>query len=210
MRKKTLTTLFTLALTLLTGFCAETDKIDHELSIGAARHDLCLKPYTDFLQGPNLFLRPVFPDDYRSFISIYTDPVTMRYFGRGITISVPEIKERILNRAIANRINDASYHWSLITHDGIAGIISVWYPDTEEPLDELAYCLAPRFSGRGLTTDGSRLVIDFISKPFVATVHPDNIASVKVLEKLGFKKDPTRLGVPKYGSVRDYYVRTTH
>lgn len=50
------------------------------------------------------------------------------------------------------------------------------------------------------------MVIEYVGGSFMATAHPENIGSRKVLEKLGFKMDPTRQRVPKFDSVRDYFL----
>ncbi len=66
--------------------------------------------------------------------------------------------------------------------------------------------MSPSFSGRGFTTKASQMVIEYVGGSFMATAHPENIGSRKVLEKLGFKMDPTRQRVPKFDSVRDYFL----
>lgn len=73
-------------------------------------------------------------------------------------------------------------------------------------MPDLSYCIAPSFGSKGLTTKASRLVLDYIPGNFVATAHPKNIGSKRVLEKLGFKPDLSRQNVKKFGSVRDYYL----
>jgi RimJ/RimL family protein N-acetyltransferase len=77
--------------------------------------------------------------------------------------------------------------------------------------------MLPAYQGRKYTTHAGKLVLSFADsnwpddKPFYieATVHPQNAASASVLTKLGFTPDSERLSIPKYGSVRDYYVLTS-
>lgn len=173
--------------------------------------DLKLRPYTNFLQGENLFMRPLFPGDHVSLRPIYTDPEQMKYFGEGKTLSLIDIENRIIRQTQTNNmISPPYYTLAIITQGGVAGQFFVVFPNLEsDPKDdksEIGYCLSPSFGGRGLTTEAGHLVLDSFCGPFFATVHPNNVASTRVLEKLGFKADLTCQNVPKFGSIRNYYV----
>jgi RimJ/RimL family protein N-acetyltransferase len=127
------------------------------------------------------------------------------------------------------------HDWALITKrtnsglNEIVGKITVIYPkkNAEEQRTELSYCINPNYAGRGLATEGSKLVLESLKeelvataekvpdlesrkREFVATVHPKNIPSQKVLEKLGFEKDPKRQAGDKPGATverpRNYYL----
>lgn len=65
--------------------------------------------------------------------------------------------------------------------------------------DMRSYGICPKFTGRGMATSAVKLVLCFLGGHFVATAHPNNLASHRVLEKLGFKLDSNRVNVPKYG-----------
>jgi len=62
----------------------------------------------------------------------------------------------------------------------------------EEQIHELGLHLRPKYWGRGLAPEAARAVIDFAfetvgAKGLSAGHHPENGASKKVLEKLGFR-----------------------
>ncbi len=170
--------------------------------------DRSLKPYMNTLVGERLFLRPVFPQDYVSFLPIFTDPVTMKYVGSG----VPSSPERVQNVTAIwafnnNQAHPASFNWAIIIHEGVVGRLAFFTNnEKEEPIDEIAYGLNPAFHGRGIGTDAVRLAVKFKEGPILATVHPSNIPSREILKKLGFQADLSRMNVPKYGSFRDYYL----
>jgi len=116
-----------------------------------------------------------------------------------------------------DKIKPIYFSWAIITHQGIAGRVFITntteeYSENEKDKKkiekELGYFICPAFAGRGLATDASRLAMDSLEGPFMATVHPKNIGSCIVLKKLGYRADPTRMGgyIPKYDSVRDYYI----
>lgn len=200
----------------------------HKL-LSTLQNELRLRLYVDCIIGPDVFLRPLFPNDHPHFRPIFTDPKVMEYFGNGQVLTPFENEARTKRLAGSNQKYYAqskvfsilksgeepkkieTYHWAMITHSkivgfGIAGMISIVIPNMIEPKMELAYCIAPAFGGRGLTTQGSRLVLEAIPVNFVATVDPKNVASRKILEKLGFIPDDSRQGVKKYGTIRDYYL----
>lgn len=213
---------------ILSAVAADQEPLKDVSPLMDLKREVRLKPYVDYLCGDDVFLRPLFPTDHPYFRPIFTDSHVMTYFGNGQTLTPVEIEERIKVRAENNRKyygenktfsllppheksnKMEAYHWALITHskvkgEGIAGILSIVIPGAEAMV-ELAYCIAPLFGGKGLTTKAAQLVLDAIPGNFVATVHPDNIGSKRVLEKLGFSSDPLRQGVKKYTTIRDYYL----
>lgn len=167
--------------------------------------DLCLQPYTDYMAGENLFLRPVFPDDHLSFRAVFMNPDAMSMLGDGKVKTEKECIEFCIRDITHNDL--ALYNsriFTMITSDGVAGRIAIYKRDND--LLELAYFIRPDQGGRGYTTEGSKLVMNYYGGNFEATAHPQNIPSIRVLQKLGFHPDPTRQNVPKYGSVRNYWI----
>jgi len=63
-------------------------------------------------------------------------------------------------------------------------------------LQEIGYAIIPSERGKGYCTEATQLMVDylFLSKGIAriqATTHPKNVASQKVLEKVGFKREGT-------------------
>ena len=77
---------------------------------------------------------------------------------------------------------------------------------------EIGYSLMPTERGKGYCTEATRLMVDylFLSKDTMriqAQTDPRNIASHKVLEKAGFKKEGTlRKSFFMRGELRDCYI----
>jgi RimJ/RimL family protein N-acetyltransferase len=149
-----------------------------------------------------IFVMPVFPD--HKFSNLYNDRETMRYVGTGRTFSEFEVEKMIDNQARTNGLY--RYSWTIITHLGIVGRFFLVKPTIEESRFEIIYRLIPKFTKRGFATMTCKLILEHWNGSFVATVHPQNIASICVLLKLGFQLDPDRIGVIKYDSIRDYYL----
>jgi len=180
--------------------------------------DRGLKPYFNTLCGSQCFLRPVFPEDYTAFLPVFMNEDQMKHLGSGKPITMEKAKEYTESGVRENdKIKPIYFSWAIITHQGIAGRVFITntteeYSENEKDKKkiekELGYFICPAFAGRGLATDASRLAMDSLEGPFMATVHPKNIGSCIVLKKLGYRADPTRMGgyIPKYDSVRDYYI----
>jgi RimJ/RimL family protein N-acetyltransferase len=75
----------------------------------------------------------------------------------------------------------------------------IWHFNMLAPyakMQEIGYALVPSERGRGYCTEATQLMVDylFLSKDIAriqASTHTKNVASQKVLEKVGFKKEGT-------------------
>ncbi|WP_179958267.1 GNAT family N-acetyltransferase [Chitinimonas arctica] len=231
--------------------------------------DRNLKPYTNSLVTANLFLRPIFPSDYRGLLPIFTNPEAVKYFMSGRVMTVEELQQKTSHRAMVSadvhrpgrRVTDL-HSWAMITHDGMVGYCMVEARLLDDPallesvkgifnnraaldlldkpenaalkknaakirkkngaapkevpgveLDwpmqlqlryadymELSYAISPASSGRGLTTEACKAVINHVGGKYYATVHPLNIPSQRVLEKSGLDKVQDNIVVDRYVS----------
>lgn len=150
--------------------------------------------YTD-LVTPRLLLRGISLDDVHAMFALRSDPVAMRYVPRPLATSLDDAAnhiENILDEQRANR----SVQWA-ITLKGdpkMVGIIGFWRIQKEHDRGELGYMLLPVFWGAGIITEAIRAVVDhaFANLNFhsiEAVVDPNNPASMKVLEKNGFRRE---------------------
>lgn len=191
--------------------------------------DLRLNVYPGVLYGKKIWLRPTFPNDHLSLQDCFMDPDNMKYFQSGKVWSKEKIEATLKTCAFLNLVRPKVSSWSIISHDGMAGCF--WAApqkqiktlstlgnndldtkkDKEKDEIEIGYNLRPTFSGKGITTEAGEVVLNsmlpyFKGKVF-ATAHPNNIASQRVLQKIGLEPDPCNQNVamPEYDSVRNYY-----
>lgn len=187
--------------------------------------DLRLSPYTDFLVGNKVWMRPMFPNDHLTLEDCFTDPIHIQYFGTGAVWSKMQIKEVFYSSAHKNLILNHTAVWSIISDRGLTGCFWLTKKKNEGQLEsketkehkeceetaEIGYCSRPALSGRGYTTEAGHLVINSFPTEFngliFATVHPKNKGSQKVLEKLGLKPDPEKqnMFIEKYKASRNFY-----
>ena len=162
------------------------------------------------LETPRLLLRRFTSRDLDDFALMNADPDVMRYIGDG----KPQTRAQT-----QMRLNAVLDHWE---HRGFGlcavidkstrafiGFCGLQYLDNTAEI-EVGYRLARRFWGMGLATEaaGASLRYGFQElglERIVAVVHPQNVASQSVVEKIGLKyvKDARF-----YNSDVEYYAIT--
>jgi len=111
----------------------------------------------------------------------------------GGPFSEPQILER-LAREIANQLAYKLQYWPVFlldTHE-FAGCCGLRPYKTGTQVFELGFHFLPQFWKKGLATEAAQAVISYAFgtlalKGLFAGHHPDNAASARVLEKLGFR-----------------------
>ena len=142
-----------------------------------------------------LLLRRFQPDDLEAFYQLGSRPEIIRY-----AQSAP----------IASRAAALEYMKSAPFHDyatyGYGRLACVWKPTgavigfsgikyvPEIAENELGYRFFEEYWGLGLATEAGRASIEFARsvlglQRLVAMVHPDNVASARVVTKLGFARE---------------------
>jgi RimJ/RimL family protein N-acetyltransferase len=128
-------------------------------------------------------------DDTADLTRLLGDADAMRYVGDGTPADSAAV-DRWLDAAITTGAEPGGGMWAL--HDRASGAF-VGYcgvalgEDTVEP--ELTYALLPTWWGAGLATEAARAVVDLADRTLpelAATADPANVASLRILARLGF------------------------
>lgn len=142
------------------------------------------------LETARLYLRPFAPDDFDGFAAMNADAEVMRFIGDG------KPQSRAQTQARLNAILD---HWDQhgfglfavvdIMTRTLVGFCGLQYLDNTAEI-EVGYRLARRFWGTGLATEAASASLNYGFDELgldriVAVVHPDNVASQRVVEKIG-------------------------
>jgi RimJ/RimL family protein N-acetyltransferase len=164
------------------------------------------------LKTKRLLLCPVRPEDRREFHSLVTDPHIRRYLMDGKILPPAWAEERIAE-SLALFDQAGLGIWLVFVPDapdpvGFGGFMKM--PDTGLGL-EFIYALREPFTGRGLATELAKALLDFAAirfkgSPLFASVDAVNVASVRVLEKLGFRRADTKPGA--FGDMFIYRLET--
>lgn len=164
----------------------------------------------------HLWIRPIDFFDHKSS-DWYEDAEHVKYFGKGKPWPKELIKSYFQGMAENNVSPNSPRAWTVLGMiEGKLKIIGQIFLQPNKNGDfniELAYCMGPAGSGKGYTTTAAKQILNFVKetmnhfKKVVATVHPKNIGSQKVLEKLGFTLVPERCVAqhPTYGAPREFY-----
>lgn len=142
------------------------------------------------LTTSRLILRPFAEEDIDPLHRILGDRDVLRYFPN----TDPPTRDRV-QKLISGQLKhweERGYGWwaiELPSQDDLIGWSGLQFlPETEEV--EVAYLLGRAFWGKGLATEAARAGLqygfeDIGLESIVAIVHPENVASQRVIEKLG-------------------------
>jgi ribosomal-protein-alanine N-acetyltransferase len=156
----------------------------------------------DVLRTQRLVLRPFRTTDAAAVFQRWDHDSAVSRYMRWPPRAAVEQTEQVVQRAIERRRQGIALSWAITLPDdddplGFIGLIP------EGHMAELSYILAREAWGRGYATEAARAVIETtLELPGVyriwAMCDVDNVASARVLEKLGMQLE---------GTVRRYAVR---
>jgi RimJ/RimL family protein N-acetyltransferase len=175
---------------------------------------------TPMLETPRLRLRPLASSDEADLIALDSDPEVMRYVGSPAGVKSPaETAERARLRIRETQRGDYEPlgFWRIEgrgdrAFHGVGALIQMPAGNHQDPPDvEVAYRLARSAWGQGIATEAAGALVAHALGPLalprvVAVTYPENQASQRVLDKLGFE----RRGIRDYKGVQaTYHVLTS-
>jgi len=162
-----------------------------------------------FLTTQHLGFRPWSPDDMPLAVALWGDIQVTRLIGG--PFSDEQIRER-LKKEIASMQQHGLQYWPLfLLADGdFVGCCGLRSFRSEEKIYELGFHFRPAYWGKGLAVESARAVIKFARESLgadglFAGHHPENVASRKVLSKLGFRFTHEELYAPT-GKMHSCYL----
>jgi ribosomal-protein-alanine N-acetyltransferase len=160
------------------------------------------KPVRTTIETPRLILRPFESGDVEAAFAWFGDPIVMRFTPTGPDASIEQTEARIANYQEHQTAHGFS-RWIMLDHRlgrpiGDSGLLKL----QEYGRIDLGFRLAQTHWGKGLATEAASAWLraafdDFHIERLTAFVHPGNVASIRVLEKLGFhfEKRDTVMGM---------------
>ena len=142
-----------------------------------------------------LVLRRMSEDDAAEMFFLRSDEQVMKYIDRPRAQSVDDGLKfiRMINEAL---LNNEYINWA-ITLQGenrLIGNICFWRIEREHFRAEIGYVLHPAHQGKGIMNEAVTAVLDYGFKEMKlhsveANVNPENGASIKLLERIGFIRE---------------------
>jgi ribosomal-protein-alanine N-acetyltransferase len=161
------------------------------------------KPSCPELTTPRLRLRPFEPRDVDGLHACFGDVEVMRYWNFPACQSKAETNRwvEILARATSPHNYQA---WAVAEKrsDRCIGMVNYHHREAHNRRLEIGYILAPANHRQGLMTEALQALMAFCfdelrTHRIEAMISPDNLASIRLVERLGFAREG--------GPLRDYW-----
>jgi RimJ/RimL family protein N-acetyltransferase len=143
------------------------------------------------LETQRLLLREFDEGDVEVFYRLGSDPAVLRYTGAPSLTSLEHALEVLRTRPLADYQKYGYGRWACVLKESgeVIGFCGPKYLDELGEVD-LGYWLMPAYWGHGLASEAGRAVLDYAFtrlglEQIIGLVEPENVASVRVLEKLG-------------------------
>jgi RimJ/RimL family protein N-acetyltransferase len=142
------------------------------------------------LETERLLLRPFRDDDLDQYAEICADPLVMRYLGEGRTLSRADAWRQMA--VIAGHWQLKGYGiWAVEERETgrLIGRIGLFNPEGWPGL-EIGWVLGRSAWGNGYAAEGARRAMEFAFNDLgqvriISLIHPDNLASIRLAERLG-------------------------
>ncbi len=186
-------------------------------------HKFKLIDTDEVLYSARLQMRLLRRQDAPALLALYSDPPVIAYTPLDLLDSLSAAEAYVA--AVIENFMYGNYCWVLIHPQELVviGTISLPQVDWQGRKAEIGYTLAVSYWGQGLATEAVSIIADYCFKylglwRLEAYLLPENVASVRVLEKNGFRcegfcRQFTQIrqrwrGVLKYSLVRCERART--
>jgi ribosomal-protein-alanine N-acetyltransferase len=152
-------------------------------------------PHYPLLQTERCVLRGLTIDDASDLLVLRSDDRIMRYLDREKMNSVREAE--LLIEKIQDAAEDGDgFSWAVCLKENgrMVGYAGIWRIDKPHFRGEIGYTIHPDYWNKGIMSEAVSGMIDYgfnVLKlhSLEANVNPDNIASMRLLEKCGFVRE---------------------
>lgn len=140
--------------------------------------------------SPRLFYHPISEEDFDDLYALTKNEHVREFLMEGLEISPEECKELILKSRILFAADGVGLYL-IKEKDTFVGYCGFMEPHDPSKYLDVVYAFPEKFTGKGFATEACKALIDLaarskLKRPLTAVVHPQNRASIHVLEKCGF------------------------
>jgi RimJ/RimL family protein N-acetyltransferase len=147
------------------------------------------------LETARLRLRKIGLPDQEEFFMLRSSKTVMKYIDRPLAKS-REDATQLIKMMVELIDNNQGLTWaiSLLEKPKMIGTVHLWKISPENHRAEIGYLLDPAFQGQGLMHETLQTVIHYgfyrlKLHSIEANVNPENMASIRLLEKIGFVRE---------------------
>lgn len=148
----------------------------------------------DYIETDRLLLRTLDMKDKEPFFKYRSMPEVYKYQSWRPE-DIEEIEEFIKkNISVCPNTKNTWMQLAVCLKEGrLIGDIGIHFLEDDYQI-EIGYTLSPEYQGNGYATEAVKAVINYVFSKLkkhriTASVDPDNIKSIKLLEKIGFRKE---------------------
>nr|WP_321358249.1 GNAT family protein [uncultured Draconibacterium sp.] len=145
------------------------------------------------LNTQRLILRPVEANDKHAILTYRSDAETNKYQG-WIPKTIDDVETFFGKLSTEFNVPDTWFQLAVLDKNSneLIGDIGIHFIDEQQV--EIGYTIAKQHQGVGFVTEAALAVIDYLfgelkKHRITASIDPENVASVALLEKLGFRKE---------------------
>lgn len=147
------------------------------------------------LHTARLTLRALQPGDEEAVFALRSDPEAMRY-GSGLPWTDRAVAAKWIAEHAAGFARGEYFNFAIVLNEtgAFIGHCGVYALDRQSRRADVGYALLPTQWGKGYAREAVAALLGFAFDTLdlnrlEADIHPDNIASRRLLEKLGFEQD---------------------
>ncbi len=147
------------------------------------------------IKTDRLLIRPIKIEDKELIFEYRSDSITNKYQG-WIPNSINDVVEFIKKSAPGVNIPDTWFQFVILQNETntLIGDIGIHFLDMENKQAEIGCTLNKNFQGEGYATEALKGIIKYLfydlqKHRIVTSIDPENISSIKLVERLGFRKE---------------------
>src|SRR4051812_27929882 len=153
------------------------------------------RSFTPFpiLATERLTLRQLVINDEQEIFTLRSDNEINKYLDRQVSNTIDDARN-FINKINENINKNESLYWAITLSDRkiLVGTICLFGFSDENGKCEIGYELLTNFQGQGIMKEAVEKVIDYAFntikvKKIEASLHSDNVSSIKLLEKFSFR-----------------------
>lgn len=163
--------------------------------------DFKKRPFRD-LHGKRIKLSKIDESGLQDMYEYSKNPLLYRYFEYEPQKSIEETEE-YLRKLIRRSESENGHYWFIKLNTGkVIGSFGVIDIDWRRKNAEIGYGISPDYWGKGYFSEALNLILEFLFNEqnfhrIFAKTQPDNLSSIRSLERAGFKRE---------GTMRDFYL----